>query len=154
MAYFGPERPLSFDETAQWIENHENLRAAEGFAPWVVCLRTSGNVIGWGGLTRDSRDKTPRNELIYILAPAHWGLGLGTELAEAAVTYGFQTLGLGDIESSVRPQNTRSIRILKRLRMTLVRHDDTGRQWYRLTHTEYQNHAEQGAAAAADRSRR
>jgi len=140
MKWFGPERSLSLNETVQWIDNHELLRSAEGFAPWVVCAKESAEVIGWGGLSRDSRDQRPMNELIYILSPERWGLGLGTELARGALGYGFGTLQLKDIETAVRPENTRSVRILKRIGMTFLGHDDSGRDGYRVTQAEYRNH--------------
>ncbi len=73
MTWFGPERVLSLEEAAQWVETHESLRSVEGFAPWTVCLKETGAVVGWGGLSRDSRDKRPFNELIYILDPSGWG---------------------------------------------------------------------------------
>jgi RimJ/RimL family protein N-acetyltransferase len=142
MIWFGPERVLSQEESAQWVKNHERLRSTEGFAPWVVCLEESGAVIGWGGLSRDSRDKRPVNELIYILAPSEWGRGLGTEFARASVNYGFETLGLVEIETSVRPQNPRSVAILNKIGMRLVRQDDTGRDWYRLKNSDYTGFSE------------
>lgn len=136
MVRFGPERVLSFDETAQWVKHHEGLRSSEGFAPWVVCLKETGAVVGWGGLSRDSRDERPFNELIYILDPSEWGRGLGTELARASVNYGFHALGLVEIETSVRPQNLQSVAILERIGMTLVR-NDAGRDWYRMKKSDY-----------------
>ena len=139
MNWFGPERSLSLNETVQWIDNHEHLRSAEGFAPWVVCEKESADVIGWGGLSRDSRDQRPMNELIYILSPERWGLGLGTELARGALGYGFETLQLKDIETTVRPENTRSASILKKIGMTFLGRDSSGRDGYRVTQVEYRN---------------
>ncbi len=137
MTWFGPERALSRQEAAQWIENHEILRSAEGFAPWVVCLEDSGAVIGWGGLSRNSRDKRPFSELIYILGPPQWGRGLGTELAQASLNFGFNALGLSEIEATVRPQNLRSVAILEGTGMKFVRRDNAGRDWYRLKKSDY-----------------
>jgi RimJ/RimL family protein N-acetyltransferase len=137
MTWFGPERVLSREEVSKWVEDHESLRSTEGFAPWIVCLRESGALIGWGGLSRDSRDKRPFNELIYILARPEWGRGLGTELARASLNHGFETLGLVEIETSVRPQNHGSVAILEKIGMSRVRQDDTGRDWYRLEKTDH-----------------
>ena len=79
------------------------------------------------------------NELIYILSPERWGLGLGTELARGALGYGFETLQLKDIETTVRPENTRSARILKKIGMIFFGRDDIGRDGYRVTQVEYGN---------------
>lgn len=136
MAWFGPERVLSLEEAAQWVGDHESLRSVEGFAPWVVCLKETGAVVGWGGLSRDSRDERPFNELIYILDPPEWGRGLGTELARASLNYGFHALGLPEIETSVRPQNLQSVAILRKIGMTPAR-SETGRDWYRIKKSDY-----------------
>lgn len=66
---------------------HEWFRRRDGFAPWVVRLRKTGRIIGWGGLYTDPFDPGWGPELGYYLAPAAWGQGLGRELAMAALEY-------------------------------------------------------------------
>ena len=132
MKYFGPERILSLKETQQWIKNHEDLKLTEGFAPWIVSLKTNGKIIGWGGLTRNSHDEQPYNELIYIISKEYWGMGFGYELAKFSIQYGFNSLNLKTIDTNVRSQNSRSINIIKKLGMNFIHIDDTGRDWYKI----------------------
>lgn len=61
------------------------------------------------------------HEIIYALAPAAWGFGLGTELAEAIVGYGFDTLGLTEVHATVAAQNKLSLALLDKIGFTRVR---------------------------------
>ena len=61
------------------------------------------------------------HEIVYALAPAAWGSGLGTELAEAIVAYGFDTLGLTEMHATVAAQNTTSLALLARIGFAHVR---------------------------------
>lgn len=61
------------------------------------------------------------HEIIYALAPAVWGSGLGTELAEAIVAYGFDTLGLAEVHATVAAQNKASLALLDRIGFEHIR---------------------------------
>ncbi|MER7402500.1 GNAT family N-acetyltransferase [Streptomyces sp. NPDC000070] len=61
--------------------------------------------------------------------PQAWGSGLGTELAEALVGYGFDVLGLTEVHATVAARNEASLRLLGRLGFAYVRdveEDDGG----------------------------
>lgn len=75
------------------------------------------------------------HEIVYALAPAAWGSGLGTELAEAIVAYGFDTLGLTEVHATVAAQNTASLALLARIGFAHVRDitEDDGSITYVLT---------------------
>jgi RimJ/RimL family protein N-acetyltransferase len=60
-------------------------------------------------------------EIIYALAPGVWGAGLGGELAEAIVGYGFGTLGLTQVHATVAAANAASLRVLGRIGFAHVR---------------------------------
>jgi RimJ/RimL family protein N-acetyltransferase len=61
------------------------------------------------------------HEVVYALAPAAWGAGLGTELVEAVVAYGFATLALTEVHATVAAPNTASLRLLGRIGFEHVR---------------------------------
>ncbi|MGW0564095.1 GNAT family N-acetyltransferase [Streptomyces sp. NPDC003016] len=61
------------------------------------------------------------HEIIYALAPTAWGFGLGTELAEAIVAYGFDTLGLTKVYATVAAPNETSLTLLGRIGFEHVR---------------------------------
>ncbi|WBQ05063.1 GNAT family N-acetyltransferase [Kribbella sp. CA-293567] len=60
-------------------------------------------------------------ELVYALAESAWGQGLGTELAEAIVDYGFAELGLAEVHATVAEPNVASIGLLKKIGFRHVR---------------------------------
>jgi RimJ/RimL family protein N-acetyltransferase len=64
------------------------------------------------------------HEIIYALAREAWGRGLGAELAEAVVAYGFDTLGLTDVHATVAAPNTVSLVLLDRIGFVHVRDID------------------------------
>ncbi|WP_433570511.1 GNAT family N-acetyltransferase [Streptomyces sp. CA-251247] len=61
------------------------------------------------------------HEIIYALAPTAWGSGLGTELAEALVAHGFNTLGLDEVFATVAAANEASLTLLARIGFEHVR---------------------------------
>ncbi|WP_435843923.1 GNAT family N-acetyltransferase [Streptomyces iakyrus] len=59
--------------------------------------------------------RTVPGEIVYALGPEVWGSGLGTELAEALVRYGFESLGLTEVHATVAAQNKASLRLLGKI---------------------------------------
>ncbi|MFJ2780601.1 GNAT family N-acetyltransferase [Kitasatospora sp. NPDC087315] len=60
-------------------------------------------------------------EIIYALAAEAWGCGLGTELADAIVDYGFTTLGLAEVHATVAESNLASLTLLGKIGFRHVR---------------------------------
>ncbi|MER7807587.1 GNAT family N-acetyltransferase [Streptomyces sp900116325] len=61
------------------------------------------------------------HEIVYALAPTAWGAGLGTELAEAIVAHGFNTLRLTEVYATVDPANEASLTLLDGIGFEYVR---------------------------------
>jgi ribosomal-protein-alanine N-acetyltransferase len=55
----------------------------------------------------------------YAIARAHWGRGIATEAATAAMQWAFAAHDLVEIWASTQPANVRSRRVLEKLGMTL-----------------------------------
>ncbi|MEW2135265.1 GNAT family N-acetyltransferase [Streptomyces sp. NPDC005409] len=91
--------------------------AEDLFDVWAV--RHHGRLIGHAEIKRT--DEADGHEIIYALAPEAWGSGLGTELAEAIVAYGFDSLGLSEVHATVAAPNTASLALLARIGFTRVR---------------------------------
>ncbi|MFG3053174.1 GNAT family N-acetyltransferase [Kitasatospora sp. NPDC048239] len=85
--------------------------AQDLFDVWAV--RRDGLLVGHAEIK--ATEATGGHEIIYALAPAAWGLGLGTELAEAVTAYGFGTLGLARVHATVAASNTASLALLDRI---------------------------------------
>lgn len=87
------------------------------FDVWAV--RRNGLLIGHAEIKPS--DEVGGHEIIYALAPTVWGAGLGTELAEKIVAYGFGTLGLTEVHATVASENTASLALLGRIGFAHVR---------------------------------
>ena len=117
---------LSLEETCQMVERAEAHFDRNGFGPWAAELRQSGEFIGYIGLLipRFEAPFTPCVEIGWRLAAEHWGRGLATEGAQAAVRFAFDTLALHQIVSFTVPANLRSRRVMEKLGMTHDPRDD------------------------------
>lgn len=131
--------PISRDEASgrvQWmLANHE--RNAAG---WLVhlCLgivhQATGRIIGWCGL--DQRDASKAHPvLFYLLQAAHWGQGLATEAARAVLDYAFGELALPRVAAAA--DNAASVRVLEKIGMQRLGHDEEGGHAFSLTRDEF-----------------
>lgn len=75
--------------------------AQDLFPVWAV--RRDGRLVGHAEIK--PTEAVGGHEIVYALSPDTWGLGLGTELAEALVDYGFDALGLAAVHATVASQN-------------------------------------------------
>lgn len=94
-----------------------DVYAEDRFDVWGV--RLQGELVGHAELKRT--DTVDGFELIYALTPSIWGQGLGTELAETIVAYGFDTLGLDELYATVHPENRGSLAVLRKIGFDHVR---------------------------------
>ena len=87
------------------------------YAPWG--LFRDGHLIGHGGL--NFVPEFEATEVLWALHPETWGKGYATEMARAALRYGFEDLGLELIFAITRPDNMASQSVMKRLGITYRR---------------------------------
>jgi [ribosomal protein S5]-alanine N-acetyltransferase len=107
--YVPPSREACSRRLVAW----ESQRAERGFAPWVVRLSATSQVIGWGGLGVDPEDPNWGPEVVYAFAPSFWGNGLASELVAHTVGYAFSQHRLPSIDAFVHPENRGSIKVLQ-----------------------------------------
>lgn len=86
---------------------------------WAAELRQSREFLGWFSL-RPGEDLSLGGELGYRLKRAHWGSGLATEGARAAVGRAFE-LGMPRVTGTTYEHNTGSRRVMEKLGMRLLR---------------------------------
>jgi [ribosomal protein S5]-alanine N-acetyltransferase len=101
-------------ECRQRIAVHEYYRRKDGVAPWTVIIRSTGQIIGWGGLYVDPFDRRWGVEVGYYFHPTYWGEGFASELATASLSFADSSLGLEKIRAFARPENTSSCRVLEK----------------------------------------
>ena len=109
---------LSREESDALADRIEAHFRQHGFGLCAVEHRRDGNFIGFIGLSvpKFVAPFTPCVEVGLRLAAEYWGLGLATEGARAIVRHGFETLGLDELVSFTAPGNTRSRRVMEKLR--------------------------------------
>ena len=109
--YVGDGKPAGREEAARALESIIKHWDTHGFGRWAVVDKSTGEFIGFGGLR--SLFGTP--EVVYHLTKAHWGKGYATELARAALRFGFQERGFDRIVAITKPQNAGSIHVMDKL---------------------------------------
>jgi RimJ/RimL family protein N-acetyltransferase len=94
-----------------------------GFGLWAVVERASGETCGFVGLSHPLwfPEEIQHVEVGWRLHPAAWGRGFATEAGAAAMSAGFDELGLDRLVSYIHVDNTRSRAVSLRLGMELER---------------------------------
>jgi [ribosomal protein S5]-alanine N-acetyltransferase len=94
-----------------------------GFGFWAISIKNDPELIGFGGLRHFTEDGgvTSEVEILYGVAPEHWGRGVATEAAGAILRYGFEECELTHIYAGADPPNAASFRVIEKLRMKFAR---------------------------------
>jgi len=63
-----------------------------GFGFWAICFKNDSELIGFGALRHFTEDGgvTSEVEILYGVAPGHWGKGMATEAAGAVAALRFR----------------------------------------------------------------
>jgi RimJ/RimL family protein N-acetyltransferase len=111
--------PLSTTESAAFVERIETGFEEHGYGLWAVELPGEAEFVGCVGLLDVDIDTafTPAVEVGWRLAHDFWGRGIATEAAAAAISFGFDELGLPNIVAFTAERNLRSRRVMARLGM-------------------------------------
>lgn len=118
--------PLSRAESDALAEHIDRHFDEHGFGLWAIEAPGVRPFAGFVGLSVPQFQARfmPCVEVGWRLAADCWGRGYATEGARAALTFGFDTLGLDEIVSFTTWTNTRSMRVMERLGMTHDPADD------------------------------
>lgn len=135
----------------QAIERAEAIAESwrhHGVHKWVAYERSTGEVVGRGGLSRTPvdedwgqlyrflpdetwvRERHPTElpfrahawwmETGWALRGAHWGLGYASELGRASLAFAFDELGMRAVVSCTARHNLRSLAVMERIGMRRV----------------------------------
>lgn len=100
-----------------------------GYGIWIIEEKESGIIIGRAGI----EPKEDRKELGYMIALPWQRQGYAYEVCAAILEYAWKEIGCNRIYSSVRPDNTASVRLLEKLGFHKVRGADAeGLQKYAI----------------------
>ncbi|WP_211767263.1 GNAT family N-acetyltransferase [Kutzneria sp. CA-103260] len=110
-------------QTRGGIQAWESEWESQGFGLFAVEIRSTGELAGFTGLSVPDYfpEVLPAVEIGWRLGRSHWGQGLATEAAKAAVRFGFEERGLERIVSITQVGNDASERIITKLGMRPAR---------------------------------
>lgn len=110
---------LSGAESDAFVERMEACFAEHGYGLWAVEIPGEAAFVGCVGLLPVDIDAhfTPAIEVGWRLAPDFWGRGIATEAATAAISFGFDEIGLRSIVAFTAARNLPSRRVMARLGM-------------------------------------
>ena len=113
--------PAALDRAgvAAWIERNRRRYIDAGHGLWAMVLKSTGEVIGDCGLTRQTVDEVEEIEIGYHVRRDLWGQGYAPEAARACQKYGFAQLGADRLISLIRPENLPSRRVAEKTGLTL-----------------------------------
>ena len=103
----------SVEQAASIIEEFLQLFEQKKGLFWAVTLRQDGSFIGT--CSYEKVELGSLGEVGFDLARACWGQGLMSEALQAVMCYGFEHLGLREIEAFTSVHNARAVNLLKRL---------------------------------------
>lgn len=109
--------PWTDEQIRSFVDRQIKLYSERGFCRWKLLAKSTRELIGFCGVGfwRDYPDP----EIGWWLARRHWGRGLATEAARAALQDAFERVQLDRIVSVAMPENTASIRIMEKLGLKL-----------------------------------
>jgi len=111
---------LTAEESGSMLARIEAHFEEHGFGLWAAELRTTGEFIGFVGLSipRFKAAFTPCVEIGWRLSRRYWHLGLATEGAREVVRCAFEDLGLPSLVSFTAAGNLPSRRVMEKLGMS------------------------------------
>lgn len=117
MEWLDREAPETPDEILERARRHMRLQESLGYCIWLARRKDTGELVGDCGVIPVAM-KGPETEIGWRFAPAHWGHGYATEAARAVLEHVFTKTELDRIIAVTRPDNVRSMGIMRKLGMT------------------------------------
>jgi len=135
--YTGDPPFTSVLEAEEFIRNYSEYNI-NGFGRWAVILRDSNRFIGWCGLKLNEDNMV---DLGFRFFKKDWGKGYATEAAIASLEYGFNNLNIDLIMGRAAIENSASIKVLEKLKMSFwkndICHGIDNSAYYTISRSEY-----------------
>lgn len=114
---FYPKR-LDRAEARAWIDRQCQRYRDDGHGLWLAVERATSRPVGQVGLVRQFVRGAPESEIAYLIHQPYWRRGFATDAALGVRQYAFDTLGRRRVISLIRPENTPSQGVARKLGMT------------------------------------
>lgn len=115
MRFLNHGQPRTREETAELLGRIMAAWERDGFGYFAVEPAGGGPLLGRAGLK--PLEDTPEIELGYLFDDTCWNRGYATEVSEALLRWGFETLGLPHVVAVADPGNLASLRVIQKLGM-------------------------------------
>ncbi|WP_278550565.1 GNAT family N-acetyltransferase [Cloacibacillus evryensis] len=113
------EHGFSEEEVRRWIGECIRRYKDDGFSYLAAVEKTSGEIIGFIGPLVETIEGCRHFGVAYILMKERWGMGYATEGARASLACAFERLGAERVIAVIRPENSASRGVAKRLGMEI-----------------------------------
>ena len=114
MRYVDVGRPWDgVGRVREWIMRLNESYRARGFSRWAVVERDGGRAVGSCGFA--PLPWSGEIDFGYMFRRDCWGRGYASEIAAAALRYGFERYGFREVVASIAPENAASRRVLEKL---------------------------------------
>ncbi len=110
------EHNFSDNDVRDWIERNMKRYEETGLGYFIIVDKKDGTIPGQAALMPDTVNGHCYHEIGYILDKEYWGRGYATECAKALSLYSRQNYPDKELILEIRPENTASINVAKRLR--------------------------------------
>jgi RimJ/RimL family protein N-acetyltransferase len=120
---FYPKR-YSREESQAWVERQMWRYEEHGHGLWLVIEQKSAQPVGQVGLVMQQVEETWEAELGYLIHRPYWRRGYATEAAQGVRRYTFDVLGKNRVISLIRPENSPSQGVARKLSMVPEREVD------------------------------
>ena len=102
------------ERVVETVENSVAGFAGSGYGFFSLRGRASPtDIVGFSGFR--SFGEAGVVEMLFAVAPAHWGRGYATEAGREVLRFGFEQCGLRRVVATTDTPNQRSVRVLQRL---------------------------------------
>lgn len=121
MRYITGGVPWPDGRVQEFVAKQIAQHAGEGYCRWRIEEKATGATVGFCGGGRMHGLADDEVEVGWWLARSHWGRGLATEAARAAIHDLFHRVGLPRVVSMAARENAASLRIMAKLGYTFLR---------------------------------
>ena len=111
-------RGYTKDEVEKFLDNVAKHWQEKGYGIWAVIEKESGKIIGHCGLNYVKQNDEV--EVLYGFGKEYWGLGYATEAAKAALSFGFEKIGLDRIVAFAKIDNIASRRVIEKIGLKYI----------------------------------
>jgi RimJ/RimL family protein N-acetyltransferase len=114
-----PDAPRTYEETKkelEWFMNGHPKFPELGL--WATIYKETDQFIGRCGLLPWTIDGQNEVEVAFAFVKEHWGQGMGTEVAQSLLQYGFEHLHLYRLICLIDNDNQASIKVATKIGMT------------------------------------